>query len=105
MPRILSKSNLLVLAAFVGIGVDNVISADLSDYQILRNLYDATDGPNWKKNDGWSEDIEDDLCSWFGVECLTNTTSVFKIVLDDNELKGELYTINTNFSLELPSSP
>lgn len=90
MPRILSKSNLLVLAAFLGIGVDNVISADSSDYQILRNLYDATDGPNWKKNDGWSEDIEDDLCSWFGVECLTNTTSVFKLVLDDNELKGEL---------------
>ncbi|MGK3733858.1 MAG: hypothetical protein ACI8RD_000762 [Bacillariaceae sp.] len=35
----------------------------------LLTLYFATDGENWKNNDGWVSSQSTDTCSWYGIFC------------------------------------
>jgi len=58
--------------------------------QSLLELYNSTDGSNWKNNEGWN--LTNTPCSWYGVTC--ENGGVTKIVLDDNQLIGTI----SNFS-------
>ena len=54
---------------------------------MLRTLYEATDGENWTRSDGWLEGV--DLSGWHGLE----TDSVGRVSgldLSANGLSGEL---------------
>lgn len=55
--------------------------------ECLLCLRASTDGANWKNKQGWEID-EDDLRNWHGVTT-TNTGTVSKVVLPDNQLSGE----------------
>ncbi len=64
-------------------------------------LYEATDGPNWRKNDNWL--TESPIVTWHGVSTdhLGNVTGLF---LQNNGLRGELpelgaFTSLTNLNL------
>eukprot|EP00934_Nitzschia_sp_Nitz4_P009292 Nitzschia sp. Nitz4//scaffold76_size158648//141429//149315//NITZ4_002570-RA/size158648-processed-gene-0.274-mRNA-1//-1//CDS//3329557917//9282//frame0 len=57
---------------------------------ILTELYDATDGANWKDQDNWLDDATD-ICSWFGVECKDGST-VESLLLGGNRLVGTVPT-------------
>lgn len=51
----------------------------------LADLFGATDGANWKKNEHWNTDAE--LSRWYGVG-VNDHGSVVKLVLPGNDLKG-----------------
>ena len=56
-------------------------------------LYYATDGANWKHNDGWLTDP--DMCNWYGVgSCwsIGNEQRIISLDLSDNNLRGTLPT-------------
>ena len=58
-----------------------------ADAEVLRTLYEATDGENWTSSDGWLEGL--DLSGWHGVE----TDSVGRVSgldLSSNGLSGGL---------------
>ncbi len=57
------------------------------DWDALVALYNATNGPNWFKNDNWLTNAP--LDSWFGVEA-DEIGKVRLIRLDDNNLDGEI---------------
>lgn len=48
-----------------------VVSTTSEQYQALRDLYDSTNGPNWRNNTNWMVGTP---CSnkWFGVTCSFN---------------------------------
>ena len=57
------------------------------DRDVLGALYEATDGPNWTKNDNWLTDAP--LDAWHGVE--TDASGrVLELTLDSNGLTGEI---------------
>ena len=57
------------------------------DREVLRILYDATDGENWNSSEGWFEG--NDLSGWHGVE--TDTMGrLLGLDLSGNGLSGEL---------------
>ncbi|AYQ33906.1 3-coathanger stack domain-containing protein [Runella sp. SP2] len=74
-----------------------------SAIDILTTLYYATDGPNWKNKTGWLQN--NDPCSWYGVNCRTNSYNIKEVVsieLRNNNLKGiipsnigNLYSLNS----------
>ena len=47
----------------------------------LLQLYQSTDGANWKKNEGWH--VTNTPCSWYGITCENN--GVIKIRLFGRE--------------------
>ena len=55
----------------------------------LRELYTATDGPNWTESLGWL-DAEGTECSWHGVTCGADGDTVVGLNLSGNALLGEL---------------
>jgi len=45
-----------------------VLISEIPDRDKLAELYDATDGSNWKEKDGWKqEDVNE--CDWHGIKC------------------------------------
>ncbi|VFQ44808.1 hypothetical protein [Desulfoluna butyratoxydans] len=54
---------------------------------ILTELYQTTNGPQWTNNDGWGTD--DDLRNWYGVQYDMHT-STFSLNLQNNNLQGML---------------
>ncbi len=54
---------------------------------ILMQIYDAMDGPNWKKQDNWGTDAG--LNTWAGVG-FDNENGVYSLRFDDFGLKGEI---------------
>lgn len=75
--------------------------------EILNKLFQATNGNNWKSNDGWT-DANSDICSWFGIECREGST-VESIHLGSNRLMGsvpkEIFELSNLKSLWLYSNP
>ena len=75
--------------------------------EILGKLFAATNGNNWKSNDGWT-DANSDICSWFGIECREGST-VESIHLGSNRLVGsvpkEIFELSNLKSLWLYSNP
>lgn len=57
------------------------------DYIGLKAIYDATDGDNWVRTDGWTDTCEP--CQWYGVRCDPNGR-VTSLALANNGLVGEL---------------
>ncbi len=55
----------------------------------LRDLYTATDGPNWVESLGWM-DAEGTECSWHGVTCSDSGETLLRLDLSGNGLIGEL---------------
>ena len=55
----------------------------------LRELYAATDGPNWRESLGWMG-AEGTECSWHGVTCDDSGETVLRLDLSGNGLLGEL---------------
>ena len=70
-----------------------------SGREALAALYNATDGPNWRNNDGWLSDRP--VGEWYGV--VTNANGrVIGLRLDGNRLSGEIPSELGNLSeLEL----
>jgi hypothetical protein len=56
----------------------------------LLELYNSTDGANWKNNSGWN--VTNTPCSWHGITCASGGVS--KIFLESNNLKGTIPNFN-----------
>jgi Leucine-rich repeat (LRR) protein len=56
----------------------------------LLKLYEATNGPAWKRSANWNSD--DSVCSWFGITCepIDGVDVVIKIELHRNNLNGKV---------------
>lgn len=54
----------------------------------LEAIYEATNGQNWTRNDGWMSN-ETDHCKWHGITC-NYENSVTRIELNGNNLVGQL---------------
>ena len=75
--------------------INSVAQCDHPDYEGLMELYNATNGDNWGRNDGWGDNSADcDPCKWYGVSCSSNR--VIAITLEANNLTGYL----PNFKLD-----
>ena len=62
--------------------------SSLSQHSILRSLYDATDGENWRNNTGWEENDAGEICTrWYGVTCDENG-DVSKLIFGQNRMLG-----------------
>ncbi len=57
--------------------------------QALVDLYRSTGGDAWRRADGWLGP-EGTECGWYGVRCDAAQTTVTSLVLDSNNLRGEL---------------
>ena len=60
----------------------------LKERQALMDLYNATDGDHWVRNDNWGSDKP--LSEWYGVRMDDKGTHVCAIDMLSNRLKGEL---------------
>lgn len=58
-----------------------------TDRDVLLAIYEATDGPNWKKSSNWGTDA--DLSDWYGVK-VNGQGRVVTLTLDANNLRGIL---------------
>ena len=52
-------------------------------------LYNSTNGDNWKDNEGWLGEVGTE-CTWHGIMCDDNKTSITVLNLNDNELTGSI---------------
>jgi hypothetical protein len=58
----------------------------------LEEFYEAMNGDDWHRNDGWLDD-EVDVCDWYGITCVVEGamfTWIGEIRLPNNNLSGEL---------------
>ena len=58
-----------------------------TDREALVALYNATGGPDWKRNDNWSSDAP--ISEWIGVTT-DNNGRVTRLNLSENQLSGEI---------------
>ena len=58
-----------------------------TDREALVALYNATDGPNWNRNDIWLSDVP--ISQWEGVTT-DNNSRVTELFLRENQLTGEI---------------
>ncbi|WP_203337289.1 hypothetical protein [Nocardioides limicola] len=68
----------------------DVVDVSEAECEALVALYDATNGPDWRVNDGWLEGAA--VCAWYGVWCQGDpeSRSVWALSLDWNGLAGDL---------------
>ena len=60
----------------------------LSDYEILRKLFDDTKGSVWHRKDHWKQ-AGISVCEWYGVKCTTDgSDQIVQIALTANGLLG-----------------
>jgi hypothetical protein len=79
-----------------------------SEYQLLRAIYNGTNGAQWTNNDGWLQNNAADVCNWSSITCNASGTHVTRINLRENRLNGalpsslaglpelELFDVNSN---------
>lgn len=65
-----------------------VTGVPAQECQALVDLYNATDGAHWLRNNGWF--TESNVCSWDGIECSNGHINVIHLV--QNNLIGTLPT-------------
>lgn len=64
----------------------------------LQQFYEALDGENWARNDGWSHASAGLVSeSWFGLGCSTHKV-LTKMVLPSNNLRGNLPAVLQNLT-------
>lgn len=81
----------LVAALFTILFLSSFASAESEVVSILREFYNATNGPKWTHNYGWSNTSDDaDPCAdnWYGVKCLGGM--IYHLHMHNNNLKGRL---------------
>ncbi len=61
----------------------------LSERNVLLNLYTISNGDNWHNSSNWNGSSGSE-CSWYGVTCDTDETTVIGMNLNANNLKGSL---------------
>lgn len=78
----------IVLLA-IAVGVPAVAAPEDDPVQIaaLMALYNSTNGPNWRNNEGWGGGSP--YCLWYGVEC-NESGDVLKLLLGFNYLGGSI---------------
>jgi len=69
---------------------DPAVTVIESDCQALVDLYNATDGENWEKNNWWL--VDSDVWNWFWISVSSTIQRVTKIELDLNNLKWYIPT-------------
>lgn len=97
-----------VITSFSVVDYDNLLQEKLMieqrERQSLMDLYNATDGDHWVRNDNWGSDKP--LSEWYGI--LTSGDRVKEIGLSNNGLKGEIPSSIANLSslavLSLPDN-
>ncbi|MEY3220823.1 MAG: hypothetical protein RIT27_2180 [Pseudomonadota bacterium] len=89
----------VILLVWVGLSAGELLAATdcnqvtqipISECQSLLELYNNTNGANWKNNTGWNQ--TNTPCSWFGVTC--NEGYVESIFFNDNNLVGVIPNLN-----------
>jgi Leucine-rich repeat (LRR) protein len=61
-----------------------------SEREILEQLYNAMNGPNWIDNTNWL-DPDESICNWHGIQCVSDQdNSVASINLSNNRLSNAL---------------
>lgn len=84
------------LALFALVGLLNPASAHAAipagERQVLINLYNSTDGPNWNENTGWLGAGNE--CNWYGVVCDSPNLHVQQIRMTGNNLRGSLPSLS-----------
>jgi len=65
--------------------------------EALVALFQSTDGPNWNNNAGWL--VNNQACTWYGINCQIVTGSLTHVMLDNNGLTGTLPPEIGNLSL------
>jgi hypothetical protein len=65
---------------------DAVTEIPKAECQALLDLYNSTNGPNWKRKDNWNE--TNTPCSWYGIRC--DSGQVYSLGLINNQLSGTL---------------
>jgi Leucine-rich repeat (LRR) protein/photosystem II stability/assembly factor-like uncharacterized protein len=78
----------------------NVSSDPLIPYaerEALLALFQHTNGYQWTVNDGWTDKWGTE-CEWYGITCVTDRTSIEKIILPDNALSGSLPVTLSNLT-------
>ena len=58
------------------------------EQQALNDLFEQTNGNNWKNNTQWLE--TDNPCIWHGIECDNGVMPISEIQLNDHNLSGQL---------------
>ena len=56
------------------------------DRSVLMEFFSATNGPSWRRNDGWG--TSENISTWYGVE-VDDDGRVVKLDLQRNNLTGE----------------
>ena len=78
-------------AILMSVNAKNLVSKssidDMTVYDILKDLFNSLDGPNWINNAGWNSNT--DKCSWYGIEC-DEELNVISIYLSYNKLYGAI---------------
>jgi hypothetical protein len=94
VPSVCARLLCLAVAVIASVLAAPCSGADLPDAErdVLLALYRATDGAHWDNQDGWSTPNDEDSppCTWHGVVCEEHWAHVHKLVLDTNNLSGEL---------------
>ena len=79
-----------MIKTFTGLDTDAILKEEadeiMRERQALMDLYNSTDGANWKNNKNWGSDKP--LSEWYGVG--TNRGHVRYLSLNDNGLKGSI---------------
>ncbi len=89
MKNLLLFSTLLLLN-FCVLGQEEDDDVDILEKNALIDLYNATDGPNWKNNTNWDSDKP--VSTWFGVivDTSLHPYHVKELELFENNLIGEI---------------
>ncbi|MGZ5493047.1 MAG: leucine-rich repeat domain-containing protein, partial [Thermoanaerobaculia bacterium] len=85
MNRRLPVFSLLVM--LVAVAANAAISE--RERNALLAVYNATNGPNWLLKDGWGGPPGTE-CGWYSVDCDSDQTTVLRLVLGFNNLRGQI---------------
>ena len=106
-----------MIKTFTGLDTDAILKEEadeiMREREALMDLYNSTDGANWKNNENWGSDKP--VSEWYGV--WTERGHVYHLDLSDNGLKGSmpesignlvnleyLYLSNNQLSGSIPDS-
>jgi len=91
--------NVILGFFLVGVGLSTstaYAAIPAAERQALIDLYVSTSGADWVNRDGWWNAAGTDFgdpgteCSWFGVTCSDDGSSVTEVVLNSNRLEGSI---------------
>ncbi|KAJ5077099.1 hypothetical protein M0811_00419 [Anaeramoeba ignava] len=91
--NIIKYITIILLIANISLGYIPV-----QELKALEDLYNSTNGLNWKNSTNWMN-LELNPCgNWFGVECDSENTHVSGLFLSNNNLTGQLPESFSDFS-------